>query len=150
MKNNVSTYIHNIVLGSKRTVVAAALTCLVVAAVSCRSVRTVTVEVPVPVHDTTYVAKVEHDSVFVENVVTEYAKGDTVFLTRTVTKYVERLKTDTIRVFVEKPIEIVKTEEKIVEKPRSWVEKTLMFMGFVMFAGILLFVSGLALKTRRE
>lgn len=147
MANRISS--HNGVLFGRRTVVAAALTCLVAAAVSCRSVKTVTVEVPVPIHDTTYVTKTEHDSVFVENTVTEYVKGDTVFLTKTVTKYVEKVKTDTVREFVEKPIEIVRTEEKIVEKQLNVVQRALMALGVLMMIGIVGFVASLAIKTRR-
>lgn len=130
-----------------RTVVVASLICIVMAAASCRSVRTVTVEVPV--HDTTYVTKTERDSVFVENTVTEFVKGDTVYKTKTVVKYVERLKTDTLKVYVERPVEIVKTEEKVVEKPLNWLQRTLVGLGIMSLCGILWFVVSLFLKTRK-
>jgi hypothetical protein len=73
-----------------------------------------------------------------------------VYLTKTVTKFVERLKTDTLRLYVEKPIEIVKTETKTVEKPLNWLQKTFMFCGglfmlSVLF-GIAIFVIGLKKK----
>ena len=101
MKNN--GFFHNIwFFVGHRTVVAAALICLVVAAVSCRSAKTVTVEVPVTVHDTMYVSQQIHDSVYVEN--TEYVKGDTVY--RYKTKYVEKVRTDTVVSYVEKPVEM--------------------------------------------
>lgn len=126
----------------------AALTCLVLAAASCRTIQTV--EVPVPVHDTTYITKTAHDSVFVENTVKEYVKGDTVFLVKTLTKYVERLKTDTVSVYVEKPVEIVKTETKTVEKQLNWLQKTLMGGGVCFLVsiliGIALFILGLKKK----
>lgn len=131
-----------------RAVVAAALTCLVVAAASCRSARTVTVEVPVPVHDTTYVTNTVRDSVFVENTVTEYVKGDTVYLTKTVVKYVERLKMDTVSVYVEKPVEIVRTEEKVVEKPLNWLQRTMMGLGAFLIGGIVCFLVILGIKTK--
>ena len=82
----------------RRAAVLAALTCLALAAASCRTVQTV--EVPVPIHDTTYLTKTVKDSVFVEHSTTYYVKGDTVYLTKTVTKFVERLKTDTVSVYV--------------------------------------------------
>lgn len=123
----------------------AALICLVLAAASCRTIQTV--EVPVPVHDTTYLTKTERDSVFVEHSTTYYVKGDTVYNTKTVTKYVERLKTDTVRLYVEKPIEIVKTETKTVEKPLNWLQKTLIGCGilflFSIIIAIVIFVLGL-------
>lgn len=123
----------------------AALICLVLAAASCRTIQTV--EVPVPIHDTTYLTKTERDSVFVEHSTTYYVKGDTVYNTKTVTKYVERLKTDTVRLYVEKPIEIVKTETKTVERPLNWIQKTLIGCGilflFSIIIAIVIFVLGL-------
>lgn len=113
----------------------AALTCLVLAAASCRTIQTV--EVPVPVHDTTYITKTERDSVFVEHTTHEYVKGDTVFMKITTTKYVDRVKTDTVRLYVEKPIEIVKTETKTVEKPLNFIEKTLIAFGVLFILSLI-------------
>ena len=144
MQNKVS--FHNVgFLSGKRAAVWAALICLVFAAASCRTVQTV--EVPVPIHDTTYLTKTVKDSVFVEHSTTYYVKGDTVYLTKTVTKFVERLKTDTVSVYVEKPIEIVKTQTKTVEKPLNWLHKTLIGCGIVfiasLVAAIVIFILGL-------
>lgn len=144
MRNKV--FFHNVgFLRGRRAAVWAALICLVLAAASCRTIQTV--EVPVPVHDTTYLTKTERDSVFVEHSTTYYVKGDTVYNTKTVTKYVERLKTDTVRLYVEKPIEIVKTETKTVEKPLNWLQKTLIGCGilflFSIIIAIVIFVLGL-------
>ena len=128
-----------------RAAVGAALICLVFAAASCRTIKTV--EVPVPIHDTTYLTKTVKDSVFVEHSTTYHVKGDTVYQTKTVTKFVERLKTDTLRLYVEKPVEIVKTETKTVEKPLNWLHKTLIGCGVLflasLFAGIVIFILGL-------
>lgn len=137
----------DLVLIGRKSVVTAALICLVVTAVSCRGYTEIVKEVPVPVHDTTYLTKTERDSVFVEHSTTYYVKGDTVYNTKTVTKYVERLKTDTLRVYVEKPIEIVKTETKTVEKSLNWLQKTLIGCGilflFSIIIAIVIFVLGL-------
>jgi hypothetical protein len=74
-------------------------------------------------------------------------KGDTVFIRKTTTKYVDRVKTDTLRLYVEKPVEIVKTETKTVEKPLNWLHKTLIGCGVLflasLFAGIVIFILGL-------
>ena len=144
MRNKVS--FHNVgFLRGRRAAAWAALTCLALAAASCRTVQTV--EVPVPIHDTTYLTKTVKDSVFVEHSTTYYVKGDTVYLTKTVTKFVERLKTDTVSVYVEKPIEIVKTQTKTVEKPLNWLHKTLIGCGMVfiasLVAAIVIFILGL-------
>jgi hypothetical protein len=127
--------------------VAAALICLVVAAVSCRSVKTVTVEVPVTVHDTMYVSQQIHDSVYVEN--TEYVKGDTVY--RYKTKYVEKVRTDTVYSYIEKPVETIKEVKttEYVERERRWWEKTLMGLGALSLFGMFVFVASLAIKTKK-
>lgn len=145
MKMNKISHISVFVGG--RTVVAAALICLVVAAVSCRSVKTVTVEVPVTVHDTMYVSQQIHDSVYVEN--TEYVKGDTVY--RYKTKYVEKVRTDTVVSYVEKPVEIlkeVKTTEYVERQLRLW-QRALMGMGVLSLFGMFVFVVSLAIKTKK-
>lgn len=144
MQNRVS--FHKVgFLSGKRAAVWAALICLALAAASCRTVQTV--EVPVPIHDTTYLTKTVKDSVFVEHSTTYHVKGDTVYLTKTVTKFVERLKTDTVSVYVEKPIEIVKTQTKTVEKPLNWLQKTMIGCGVLfllsLIVGIVIFVLGL-------
>ena len=144
MQNRVS--FHNVgFLRGTRAAVWAALICLVFAAASCRTIKTV--EVPVPIHDTTYVKSVVKDSVFVEHTTHEYVKGDTVFIRETTTKYADRVKTDTLRLYVEKPIEIVKTEIKTVEKPLNWLHKTLIGCGVLflasLFAAIVIFILGL-------
>lgn len=146
MKNN--GFFHNIwFFVGRRTVVAAALICLVVAAVSCRSVKTVTVEVPVMVHDTTYISQHIHDSVYVEN--TEYVKGDTVY--RYKTKYVEKVRTDTVVSYVEKPVEIVKEVKttEYVERQLRWWQITLMGLGALLLFGIFVFLESLIIKTKK-
>jgi hypothetical protein len=134
MRNKVS--FHNVgFLRGRRAAVWAALICLALAAASCRTIQTV--EVPVPIHDTTYITKTERDSVFVEHTTHEYVKGDTVFMKITTTKYVDRVKTDTVRLYVEKPIEIVKTETKTVEKPLNFIEKTLIAFGVLFILSLI-------------
>lgn len=118
-----------------RAAVGAALICLVLSTASCRTIKTV--EVQVPVHDTTYITKTERDSVFVEHTTHEYVKGDTVFMKITTTKYVDRVKTDTVRLYVEKPVEIVKTETKTVEKPLNFIEKTLIAFGVLFILSLI-------------
>lgn len=138
--NTVGYYSYKISRSGRRAAVWAALICLVLSAASCRTIKTV--EVPVPIHDTTYVKSVVKDSVFVEHTTHEYIKGDTVFVKKTLTKYIDRVKTDTVRIYVEKPIGIVKTEIKTVEKPLNWIQKTLVGCG-VLF--LLSFVVGVTI-----
>lgn len=93
---------------------------------SCRTVRVIE-QVPVEVHDTTYVAKTTHDSTYVDRWHTVEVKGDTVFATdiRVESKYVTRY--DTVYKSVEKPVTL--TETVGVAKPLSWWQKALMWSG---------------------
>ena len=143
---NVSSHSFCFLKGG-RAVALAAWFCLVFAAASCRSVETVTVEVPVMVHDTTYVSQHIHDSVYVEN--TEYIKGDTVYLSKT--KYVEKIKTDTLVKYVEKPVEIVNevVKTKYVEKELKWWQETLMVFGCMLLFVMVAYIAKLAWGKRK-
>ena len=105
----------------------------------CKAVKQ-TVEVPVYVHDTTYVAKEVHDSTFIDRWHTEYQKGDTIFITNEVTKIVTKIKTDTAYKYVEKPVVVSKTETVEVEKPLSWWQKTFVWIGVLCLIGIVLWL----------
>lgn len=104
---------------------------LIVAAlllVGCKGLKT-TVEVPVYIHDTSYIAKEVHDSTFIDRWHTIYQKGDTIFITNEVTKIVTKIKTDTAYKYIEKPVTISKTETVEVKKPLTWWKKTLLYSG---------------------
>lgn len=90
-----------------------------------------TVEVPVYIHDTSYVAKEVHDSTYIDHWHTVYQKGDTVFVTETKIKYRERVKIDTAYKYVEKPVVVSQTEIVEVKKPLRWWQKGLMYTGAV-------------------
>ena len=111
--------------------------CLILA--GCKAVKQ-TVEVPVYVHDTTYVAKEVHDSTFINRWHTEYQKGDTIFITNEVTKIVTKLKTDTAYKYIEKPVVVSKTETVEVKKPLSWWQKTFVWIGVLCLIGIVLWL----------
>ena len=105
----------------------------------CKTVKQ-TVEVPVYVHDTTYVAKEVHDSTFIDRWHTEYQKGDTIFITNEVTKIVTKIKTDTAYKYIEKPVVVSKTETVEVKKPLSWWQKTFVWIGVLCLIGIVLWL----------
>ena len=107
--------------------------------IGCKAVKQ-TVEVPVYVHDTTYVAKEVHDSTFIDRWHTEYQKGDTIFITNEVTKIVTKIKTDTAYKYIEKPVVVSKTETVEVEKPLSWWQKTFVWIGVLCLIGIVLWL----------
>lgn len=132
----------------KRAAVWAALTCLVWAAASCRTVQMV--EVPVPIHDTSYITHNIHDSVFVENTITEFLKGDTVVREKTKIMYREKLRVDTLLTYKEVPVEVKIETTKFVEKQLNWLQKTLMGMGVCFIISVLIslgiFIIGLKKK----
>lgn len=103
----------------------------------CKNWRTITVEKPVYIHDTTQMVKEVHDSTFIDRWHTEYQKGDTIYITDEVTKIVTKIKIDTAYKYVEKPVTISKTETVEVKKPLTWLQKTLMGMGVVGLMGLM-------------
>lgn len=105
----------------------------------CKAVKQ-TVEVPVYVHDTTYVAKEVHDSTFIDRWHTEYQKGDTFFITNEVTKTVTKILTDTAYKYIEKPVVVSKTETVEVKKPLSWWQKTFVWIGVLCLMGIVMWL----------
>ena len=73
---------------------------LLLTLVGCKALKQ-TVEVPVFVHDTAYLAKEVHDSTFIDRWHTEYQKGDTIFVTDEVNKIVTKIVRDTAYKYVE-------------------------------------------------
>lgn len=111
--------------------------CLMLA--GCKAVKQ-TVEVPVYVHDTTYVAKEVHDSTYIDKWHTIYINGDTVRLHDSIVVYRYKLKTDTAYKYIEKPVIVSKTETVEVKKPLSWWQKTFMWIGVLCLIGIVLWL----------
>lgn len=98
--------------------------------VGCRSADRLT-EVPVYVHDTAYLVKVERDSTFVDRWHTEYVNGDTVRVRDSVVVVRWLVRTDTAYKVIERPIEVVRTDTIEIEKPLRWWQKGLMWAGVV-------------------
>ena len=104
---------------------------------SCKSVQYV--EVPVVKIDTVYQSKTQHDSIWMHDsiYVHEYIKGDTVFMERIKwhTKYIEKLRTDTMietkidSVAVPYPVEVK------VEKQLNWWQRLRLWLGNIVLIG---------------
>ena len=120
---------------------------LLLTMVGCKALKQ-TVEVPVYVHDTAYLAKEVHDSTYIDRWHTEYQKGDTIYITDEVTKTVTKIKIDTAYKYVEKPVTISKTETVEVKKPLTWWQKTLMGMGVVGLMGLMGLIGWRILKRK--
>lgn len=89
---------------------------------SCRTLRVIE-QVPVEVHDTAYVAKVMHDSTYIDRWHTVEVKGDTVFVTDQQITVKWRTHTDTAYKYVEKPVKVTVEQIKEVEKPLTKWQK---------------------------
>lgn len=99
---------------------------------SCRSARDVYIDRPVCIHDTMYVANVQKDSVYIHDSVNVYKNGDTVYMSKWRTRYVERLKTDTLTRYIEVPVETTVEVKKVVESPLKWYQKMQMWLGAIV------------------
>jgi len=140
--------IHNVLKICLRTTLAAALICLAALVVSCKTVKTV--EVPVYIHDTAYVAHNVHDSILVENTIKEYIKGDTVFFEKWHTKYKERIVYDTVYTEKEVPVTVKEETVEYVEKELNWFQKTMMILGGCFILSIIGFIAYIIIKIRAK
>lgn len=125
--------------GGSKMIVAVAIATLFV---GCKGLRTV-VEVPVYIHDTTIAVRVQHDSTYIDRWREVVTKGDTVYITnnQTAVKYITRC--DTAYKVVEKPVTVTVSQIKEVERPLSWIQKTLIYEGV---AATLAFLAVLAVR----
>ena len=106
---------------------------------SCRQIEYVTVEKVRT--DTTYITKLQKDSVWMHDSIHVKDKGDTVTIERWHTKYVEKQVHDTTYVATHDtipqpyPVETI----KMVEKELSWWQKLRLLIGNVGLLAILVF-----------
>lgn len=113
---------------------------------SCKSVQYVPVETIK--HDSIYLSKIQHDSIYLQEYINVYQKADTVYKERIITKYKEKLLTDTV--YVNKVDSVY--QERIVEvekKLTSWQE-SLMGMGKVFLVLMLAAVAYIAYRIYRK
>lgn len=105
--------------------------CLVLLS-ACTTTKYITV--PVTHTDTLYVTKHQRDSINVRDSIYIKDRGDTVWIERWHTKYVERLRTDTL---IEHLTDTVSVPVEVqVEVPRrlTWWQQTRMHAGELLFA----------------
>lgn len=128
------------------------ITCLLVAIVALASCKTKTVVVTVPEvrTDTTYITKEQRDSIWLHDsiYVSEKQKDDTIYLyqERWHTKYVEKLKTDTIYQHKVDSVGVPYPVEVKVEKKLNWWQNMRMTLGTIALIGIFLWIVGQGIK----
>lgn len=94
------------------------------------------VEVEKVVKDTTYITKQQRDSVWLHDSVFVALTGDTVRIEKWHTKFVERLRTDTVYRSRIDSVPVPYPVEKYIEKKLSWWQKAKMNLGLA-FIGLL-------------
>lgn len=104
---------------------------------SCSSQRTI--EKAVPIHDTTTITRTQHDSIYIDRWRSTEAKGDTIYITSTEYRTKTITRTDTAYRYIERPVEVVKTETIEVERRLTWWQRLMMAAG-----GILIVVLAIA------
>lgn len=113
---------------------------------SCTTTRVITVETLK--HDTTYISKIERDSVWMHDSIHIKEKGNSVIIERWHTKWRERLLIDTVYKSkvdtIPAPYEVIKE----VEKQLSWWQKTQMIAGDVMLIALILVVGWQIVKRK--
>lgn len=99
---------------------------------SCKSVRTIEVEKPVYIHDTTEVRTKILDSIFVDRYHEVYSSSDTVFVRDSISSVHYKVEKDTVYSYIEKPIEI---EKKVfVEKDTQKTSSNFIWISIVIIA----------------
>lgn len=82
---------------------------------SCSNTKYITKEIPVEVIKTEYINSIKYDSIYVKDSIERLVYNDTVFLNKWHTKYIERVKCDTIINTDSIPVYITNTVTKEVK-----------------------------------
>ena len=106
---------------------------------SCTTTKVVTVEKVKT--DTTYITKHQRDSVWLHDSIQVTEKGDTVRIEKWHTKYVEKQVHDTLYQSKTDSIPVPYHVEKLVEKPRSTIEKGLLVVGVLSIMALVVFAA---------
>ena len=104
----------------------------------CTTERLVTVEKVRT--DTTYITKLQHDSIYMRDSIMVTEKGDTVRIEKWHTKYVESIRHDTVYKARVDSVPVPYPVEKLVEKKLSWFQKTLMGVGILTLMALVVFI----------
>ena len=108
---------------------------IMLALTGCKTTEVVTVEKVKA--DTTYITKVQRDSIWQHDSVYVKEKGDSVLIERWHTKYIEKEVHDTTYVAKHDSVPVPYPVTKYVEKQLSWWQKTLIYAGGI---GIVSFI----------
>lgn len=96
--------------------------------------------VPVIEHrtDTTFITKWQRDSVWLHDSIRIAEKGDSIIIERWHTKYMEKLRYDTLYQSKTDSIPVPYPVTEYVEKSLSWWQRTQMYAGDLLLIGLLI------------
>lgn len=120
---------------------------IMLALTGCKTTEVVTVEKVKT--DTTYITKVQRDSIWQHDSVFIKEKGDSVLIERWHTKYINKEVHDTTYVAKHDSVPVPYPVTKYVEKQLSWWQKTLMYAGGIFGLFIIIVIIGLLYGLRR-
>lgn len=120
---------------------------IMLALTGCKTTEVVTVEKVKT--DTTYITKVQRDSIWQHDSVFIKEKGDSVLIERWHTKYINKEVHDTTYVAKHDSVPVPYPVTKYVEKQLSWWQKTLMYAGGFFGLFIIIVIIGLLYGLRR-
>ena len=92
-------------------------------------------------NDTTYINKVQRDSVWLHDSTFVKVAGDTVWIERWHTKWQNHLEHDTIYKARTDSVPVPYPVTKYVEKNLSWMQKTLMGVGILSLMALIVFIA---------
>ena len=113
--------------------------CFVAGLMSCTKTEYITVEKVR--NDTTYINKVQRDSVWLHDSTFVKVAGDTVWIERWHTKWQNHLEHDTIYKARTDSVPVPYPVTKYVEKNLSWMQKTLMGVGILSLIALIVFIA---------
>lgn len=108
--------------------------------VGCKT-KTVVVEVERVRTDTTYIAQLQRDSIWLHDSIHVREKGDTVWMERWHTKYIERLRHDTLYRARIDSVPVPYPVEKLVPRQLTWWQRTRLHLANIVLL-VLLFYAG--------
>ncbi|MBR3830998.1 MAG: hypothetical protein IKJ52_07075 [Muribaculaceae bacterium] len=114
---------------------------------SCKSIRTIEVEKPVYIHDTTEVLTQRLDSIFVDRYHEIYSSSDTVFIRDSISVVHYKVEKDTVYSYIEKPIEVTKAVLMGNDNERNSFKDILAWSGAVAILVCVVYIVWVRKKT---
>jgi hypothetical protein len=114
---------------------------IIIALLFCSCTKTEYITVEKVRTDTTYINKVQRDSIYLHDSTFVKVAGDTVWIERWHTKWQNHLEHDTVYKSRTDSVPVPHPVTKYVEKNLSWMQKTLMGAGILSIMALVIFIA---------